>query len=251
MSGSTQENTEQNPFTRPGFIISAALILAILAAGVIIFLLPKETPQAQPAAASSAAPSPISSATASSTPSSSSEESICGLPGSDNTALGAAPKSTWTLLGTMAVPSDPATVGPGTVGANGLKSCFAHSPEGALYATANIWAASFNGYANQVYTDLAADSPSRDKALQAIKEGKELGGSNAPKVQIAGFILHSYTPEAAVVELALKSEDGGLGALATSLVWEKGDWKLDIPAAGGGTVRQISDLSSYIPWSGV
>lgn len=246
MSDPTQENTEQNSFTRPGFIISAALVLAIIAAALIIFLMPKGSPQAEPAGTTTS-PVPTSSSTATS----GAEESICGLPSSDSTALGAAPKSTWMLLGTMAVPSDPATVGPGTTGASGLKSCFARSPSGALYAAANIWAASFNGYANEVYTELAADSPSRDKALQAIKEGKDLGGGNAPKVQIAGFILHSYTPEAAVVELALKSADGGLGAITTSLVWEKGDWKLDVPTAGGGKVRQVSDLSAYIPWSGV
>jgi hypothetical protein len=246
MSESTQENTEQNPFTRPGFVISAALVLAIVAAALIIFLLPKGNPEAEPSSTTTPT-APTNSATTTS----GAEESICGLPGSDSTALGTAPKSTWTLLGTMAVPTDPATVGPGKTSPSGLKSCFAQSPSGALYATANIWAATFNGYANQVYTELAADSPSRDKALQAIKEGKDLGGGSTPKVQIVGFILHSYTPQAAVVELAIKSADGGFGAITTSLVWERGDWKLDVPAAGSGVVRPISDLSSYIPWVGV
>jgi hypothetical protein len=151
----------------------------------------------------------------------------------------------------MAVPTDPSTAGPGTVGKDGLRSCFAQSPTGALYATANIWASSFNGYAKQLYLELSADSPSRDKAVQAIKEGKDVGGGTSPKVQIAGFMIHSYTPESAVVELAIKSNDGGYGAIATSLLWEDGDWKLDIPPAGGGAVRQISDLSSFIPWAGV
>jgi hypothetical protein len=151
----------------------------------------------------------------------------------------------------MAVPTDPSTAGPGTVGKDGLRSCFAQSPTGALYATVNIWASSFNGYAKQVYLELSADSPSRDKAVQAIKEGKDVSGGTSPKVQIAGFIIHSYTPETAVVELAIKSNDGGYGAFSTSVLWEDGDWKLDIPPAGGGAVRQISDLSSFIPWAGV
>jgi hypothetical protein len=134
---------------------------------------------------------------------------------------------------------------------DGLRSCFAQSPTGALYATANIWASSFNGYAKEVYLDLSADSPSRDKAVQAIQEGKDVSGGTSLKVQIAGFIIHSYTPDAAVVELAFKTEDGGYGALSTSLLWEDGDWKMDIPAAGGGAVRELSDLSSFIPWAGV
>ncbi|WGM22897.1 hypothetical protein QEH68_22505 (plasmid) [Paenarthrobacter sp. OM7] len=246
MSQSTESTTESNPFTKPGFIIAAALVVALIAAAVVIFLIPKGQGNAQPAPAdssSAAAPSPSASAA--------SGKSVCGLPAGKETALGNAPKSKWELVGTMAVPTDPSTAGPGTVSKEGLRSCFAQSPTGALYATANIWAALFNGSAKQVYLDLAADSPTRDKAVQAIKDGKDVGGGRSPKVQIAGFIIHSYTPTAAVVELALKSTDGGYGALSTSLLWEDGDWKLDMPAAGGGTVRPISDLSSFIPWTGV
>lgn len=248
MSQSTESTTESNPFTKPGFIIAAALVVALIAATIVIFLLPKGQGNAQPAPApaetnSSAAVSPSASAGA--------DKSVCGLPGSKETALGTAPQSKWELLGTMAVPADPSTAGPGTVGTDGLRSCFAQSPTGALFATANMWASSFNGYAKQLYLELSADSPSRDKAVQAIKEGKDVGGGTSPKVQIAGFMIHSYTPEAAIVELAFKTADGGYGAISTSLLWEDGDWKLDIPPAGGGAVRQISDLSSFIPWAGV
>lgn len=248
MSQSAESTTESNPFTKPGFIIAAALVVALIAATFVIFLLPKGQGNAQPATSAS---EPGNSATASPSASTGAGKSVCGLPSSKETALGTAPKSKWDLLGTMAVPSDPSTVGPGKVDTDGLRSCFAQSPTGALYATANIWASSFNGYAKQVYLELAADSPSRDKAVQAINAGKDVGGGTSPKVQIAGFIIHSYAPEAAVVELALKSADGGYGALSTSLLWEDGDWKLDIPPAGGGAVRQISDLSSFIPWAGI
>ncbi|WP_144663311.1 hypothetical protein [Paenarthrobacter nicotinovorans] len=244
MSQSPESTTESNPFTKPGFIIAAALVVALIAATIVIFLLPKEQGNAQPA------PTQTSSAPAIPSTSTASDESVCGLAASNDTALGTAPKSKWELVGTMAVPTDPSNVGPGAVGKDGLRSCFAQSPTGALYATANIWAASFNGYAKQVYLELSADSPTRDKAVQAIREGKDVGGGTTPKVQIAGFIIHSYTPKAAVVELAIKSSDGGYGAFSTSLLWEDGDWKMDIPAAGGNAVRQISDLSSFIPWAG-
>ncbi|GLU60910.1 hypothetical protein [Paenarthrobacter ureafaciens] len=246
MNQTPENTTETNPFTKPGFIIAAALVAALIAATVLIFLLPKEqgNTQATPTQqASSATPGPTVSGT--------SDESVCGLPAGKDTALGTAPKSTWELVGTMAVPTDPSKAGPGAVSDDGLRSCFAQSPTGALYATANIWAASFNGHAEQVYLELAAESPTRDKAVKAIEEGKDVGGGASPKVQIAGFVIHSYTPNAAVVELAIKSNDGGYGAFSTSLLWEDGDWKLDMPAAGGGTVRQISDLSSFIPWAGV
>ncbi|GAA5202166.1 hypothetical protein GCM10023346_48430 [Arthrobacter gyeryongensis] len=247
MSQSTESTTESNPFTKPGFILAAALVVALIAAALVIFLLPKGQDNTHAASTPAESGSP---ATSSPSASAMAGKSVCGLPGSKETALGAAPKSKWELLGSMAVPTDPSTAGPGTVGTDGLRSCFAQSPTGALYATANIWAASFNGYARQVYLKLAADSPTRDKAVQAIQEGKDVGGTS-PKVQFAGFIIHSYTPTAAVVEVAFKSADGGYGAISTSLLWEGGDWKLDMPAAGGGAVRQIRDLSSFIPWAGV
>jgi hypothetical protein len=248
MSQSTESTTASNPFTKPGFIIAAALVVALIAATVIIFLLPKGQGNAQPAPA---AEETSGSATVSPSASAAADKSVCGLPGSSESALGTAPQSKWELLGTMAVPADPSTAGPGTVAPDGLRSCFAQSPTGALYATANIWASSFNGYAKEVYLDLSADSPSRDKAVQAVQEGRDVSGGTSLKVQIAGFIIHSYTPDAAVVELAFKTEDGGYGALSTSLLWEDGDWKMDIPAAGGGAVRELSDLSSFIPWAGV
>ncbi|MGO4230993.1 hypothetical protein AB4Y72_19290 [Arthrobacter sp. YAF34] len=248
MSQSTESTTDSNPFTKPGFIIAAALVVALIAAAVVIFLLPKGQDTTQPAPGTAASANPATTSPSATTVAG---KSVCGLPSSTETALGAAPKSKWDLLGTMAVPNDPSTAGPGTVGKDGLRSCFAQSPTGALYATVNIWAASFNGYAKQVYLELSADSPSRDKAVQAIKEGKDVGSGTSPKVQVAGFIIHSYTPGTAVVELAIKSADGGYGAFSTSLLWEDGDWKLDIPAAGGGPVRQISDLGSFIPWAGV
>ena len=199
MSQSTESTTESNPFTKPGFIIAAALVVALIAAAVVIFLLPKGQGNAQPAPTESS-----SSATAKPSGTAAPGKSVCGLPSSQETALGSAPKSKWELVGTMAVPTDPSTAGPGTAGKDGLRSCFAQSPTGALYATANIWAASFNGYAKQVYLELAADSPTRDKAVKAINEGKDVGGGSAPKLQIAGFIIHSYSPTAAVVELAFR-----------------------------------------------
>jgi hypothetical protein len=41
MGESTESSTECSPFTKPGFIILAALVIALLAGVVMIFLLPK------------------------------------------------------------------------------------------------------------------------------------------------------------------------------------------------------------------
>lgn len=76
MSQSTEGTPGSNPFIKPGFIIAAALVVALLAATVVIFMLPKGDNAAQPAPASS-------SGSASVTPTAATDgtgKSVCGLP---------------------------------------------------------------------------------------------------------------------------------------------------------------------------
>jgi hypothetical protein len=246
MSESTQENSEQNPFTRPGFIISAALVLAIVAAAVIIFLVPKGNPQAEPAATTTPA-APTNSSTATS----GTDESICGLPSSDNTALGTAPKSTWTLVGRIATPTDPAAFGPGITDPGGFRSCFAHSPTGALYAAANLVALGARedvAIQRKLIEDLVVPGPGRDVALKDMTTPS--GGSSS--IQIRGFVIKAYSPSQAHVDLAFETPSGALGHAVLPLRWLDGDWKVEIADSGEliNDVAQLSDLNGYISWSG-
>src|SRR5687768_14039387 len=128
MSESTPSTTGTNPFTRPGFILSATLVVALVAAVIVIFFLPKGGGAAQPAPS----PSGGNASAAPAKPADAAEKSVCGLPSTSETALGSAPKSNWELVGKMAAPTDPKTFGPGVTDEDGFRSCFAHSPSGAL-----------------------------------------------------------------------------------------------------------------------
>lgn len=246
MSESTQSTTEQNPFAKPGFIISAALVVALIAAVIVLFLLPKGNSTAQPV------PSP-SQSSASAAPSKSAGaagDSACGLPSTAETALGAAPKSTWELVGTMAAPTDP-KVGPGKVDGQGIRSCFAHSPEGALYAAVNLWALGSDPSKERAIAEqLVAKGPGRDAAMAAPQSP---GTSAAEvKIQVAGFNV-TYTSQQAVVELAFRANTGAIASVRTTLVWQDGDWKGLVSDSDGKPLeepQQISDLSRFIPWSG-
>lgn len=245
MSETTPDHNERNPFTRPGFILSAALIAALIAAVLVIAFLPSGDKESKTTPSSSAASTPSAHASSSQGP----EESVCGLPGNDETALGAAPESDWELVGTMAVPAAPEISGPGTV-EDGLRTCFAQTPTGALYAAVNILATGFYGDTAKVYQELTADGPARDAALEAIRNGEIVGGGEAPRIQIEGFIFQKYTDEAAVVDLAFRTSDGGLGSISTVLIWEDGDWKQDLPQNGGTNIDKLIDLSDFLTWSG-
>jgi hypothetical protein len=247
MSESTQSSTERSPFTKPGFIISAALVVALFAAVVVIFFLPK---------ADSTAPA-SSSAGASSAPSKSADaagKSVCGLPSSTETALGAAPKSKWELVGKIAAPTDPKTFGPGVTDGDGFRSCFANSPTGALYAAANMIALGSSGtqYELKLAEKILVPGPGRDAAIKAAKTRTSTAASSET-AQVSGFLLKSYSPAEADVDLAIKLPNGALAHSVLSLRWIAGDWKVKASDDGQvfNGVAQLSDLSGFILWSGV
>jgi hypothetical protein len=249
MSQSTESTTESNPFTKPGFIIAAALVVALIAATVIIFLLPKGQGNAQltpaPAETSgSVIASPSASALA--------ERSVCGLPASSEEALGSAPSSKWELVGRTAAPTDPDTVGPGITAENGFRSCFAQSPTGALYAAANMVALgglSDEGIQKELIEKLVVPGPGRDAALKDIRTPSRADSSS---IQIRGFVIKAYSTSAAYVDLAFSTPTGEYGHGVLPLKWVDGDWKVEISDAGEllNDVAQVSDLGGYIPWSG-
>jgi hypothetical protein len=250
MSESTESSTERSPFTKPGFIISAALVVAMLAAVVVIFFLPKGGSTAQQPPASS-------SAGASSAPAKSADaagKSVCGLPSSTETALGTAPKSKWELVGKMAAPTDPKTFGPGVTDGDGFRSCFANSPTGALYAAANMIALGSSGTQDELKLadKLLVPGPGRDAAIKAAKTRTSTAGSGET-AQVSGFLLKSYSPAEADVDLAIKLPNGALAHSVLSLRWVAGDWKVKASDDGQvfNGVAQLSDLSGFILWSGV
>lgn len=244
MSQSTETSTESNPFTKPSFIIAAALVVTLLAAGIVIFLLPKGQSDAQPAP-----PTPGTGSTPAASPSASAaESSVCGLPTAPETSLGAAPATKWELVGTMAAPTDP-QIGPGKTDAQGIRSCFAHTPKGALYAAVNLWAlGSDPSKERAIAKQLAAEGPGREAGMKAPQTQAP---ASAVKIQIAGFNV-SYTANQAVVDLAFKADNGALASVRTTLLWQDGDWK-GVVADNGAPLeepRQVRDLSGFIPWSG-
>lgn len=248
MSQSTENTTESNPFTKPGFIIAAVLVVAMVAATIIIFLIPKGNEDAQPAPTAVKSGSP-----ATATATAAADRSICGLPASSDTALGAAPTSKWELVGRMAAPTDPKTSGPGVTDDSGFRSCFAHSPTGALYAAVNAVAL---GSSTQDEAKLAerllVPGAGRDAAMKAATS-RNSSDETGQSAQIRGFVVKSYSPTEADVDLAIQLPDGALAHSVLSLRWIDGDWK--VKASDDGQIftgtAQLRDLSGFIAWSGV
>jgi hypothetical protein len=235
-------NEDQNPLTKPKFIISAVVVAIIAALGLILALVPKTGGSASPE------PSNAGTSTGSSQPIVTSAPSICGLPDGDQAKPATAPADTkWELVGKIAAPTSPKQFGPGKTETNGLRSCFAHSPTGALYAAANVTVLSGTGKARLVFEQLAVPSPERD-ALLSQPQPQQTSGTTA---QIAGYQIRSYSADQAVIVIGAKGDNGALVSIPVPLEWHGGDWKVVVPATGSTGGGQISDLSGFVPWSGV
>jgi hypothetical protein len=234
-------NEDQSPLTKPKFIISAVVVAIIVALGIILALLPK--------GGGTASPKPDSTSTSTSNqPTATSGTSVCGLPSGDQAKPATTPADTkWELVGKIAAPTSPTQFGPGKTEANGLRSCFAHSPTGALYAAANMTALSSAGKAELVYEQLAVPGPERDAVLNSTPTA----APNSVTAQLAGFTFRSYEAERAVIDLAFMGSNGTFVSIPVPLQWYEGDWKLIVPATGDTGARQLTDLSGYIEWAGV
>jgi hypothetical protein len=235
-------NEDQNPLTKPKFIISAVVVAIIVALGVILALVPRGGGTASPE------PSSNSTSTSSGQPTATSGASVCGLPSGDQAKPATTPADTkWELVGKIAAPTSHTQFGPGKTEANGLRSCFAHSPTGALYAAANMTALSAAGKADLVYQQLAVPSPERD----AVLKSSPTAAPNSVTAQLAGFTFRSYEADRAVIDLAFKGANGTFVSIPVPLQWYEGDWKFVVPATGDTGARQLSDLSGYVEWAGV
>jgi hypothetical protein len=238
---------ERNRFTRPGFIAAAGVVALIGTATFAFVVFPpghhKPTTRMAGTTGTPAA-APVARPTT---------DSVCGLLPGDQAVPTTAPANTkWELVGTTAAPTAPG-IGPGSK--SWLRSCFAHSPTGALYALVNYLALTDDPrtYAAAI-RQLVASGPARDAAI--AKSTAPIPVDPAARVQVAGFAYLNYSPTDAVVDLVSRATPA---AGSTSYVhgtvalrWEGGDWKV-VPGPDGSPLRLarvLSDLDGYVLWSG-
>lgn len=179
-------------------------------------------------------------------------DSMCGLPGNDQTRLETAPENTtWDFVGVMRAPSVPGS-GPGLIDEDGFRQCYAHSPAGALLAVANLSAlATDPEFTRRLNEELVTEGPGRDTVLAELDETGVPTQDYGIRTEILGFNLMGYGPDHARVDLALKGSNGVFLSYTTDLKWEDGDWKVELTPEGQQIIppAQLPDASGYIPWS--
>lgn len=247
----TEEETDNAWWTKPTFIISAIAVVLLIGTGIILFAFQgnnEEKEAAPPAQPETTSPSAVATEPASA-------ESVCGLEATGGTTLTSAPDDVeWEFLGGIAAPKS-AEHGPGLVDEQtGVRSCYSHTPEGALLSLAGRIAASGNPDLLLGTTrTLSLPGPGKELSIQRIKERIASGATTAPPIRIEGFRLLSYSDEQATLEVVASADSGSeLMYLTTSAVmeWHEGDWHVRFKDDGstGPVEGQVSDLSGYVLW---
>ncbi|GAB3266992.1 hypothetical protein GCM10027425_33570 [Alteromonas gracilis] len=237
----SESQRPRTPRALVGALVAVVVVLAVVVA--VLLLRPGGEPATVPP------PTPSSTPTESSAPPES--DSVCGLPAGDQTVpTTAAPETTWTLTHRMAAPSAD-DVGPG-VEENGIHSCFARNPAGALFAVANLNADSGNPKVN-LRELVTARSFQDENYRKQIGDTAERGQPNGG-IQFAAFRVLSYTPDQASVEIVYRYIEGpAAGALFSkifNLRWHEGDWQLLADVPGVDTSTEVTSLDGYVEWSG-
>lgn len=243
----SDQSEQQNPFRSRRFTLSAVVVGIIALCGVVVII-------SNLAGGTNASPTPVAPTTAPSSTKpvagSDPDPSTCGLKGYQTSGtVDSPPKTKWELVGTVAAPTDPSTVGPGVTEPDGFRSCFAHTPTGALYAAANIMAiASDRSLTEELANKLVVPGAGQQALLGQAADPS----TTADRYQIAGFKIDSYAETTATVDLAVNFSTGQILSFPFQLEWLGGDWKVKTTDDGGFTLApaQLQNLGGYFAWAG-
>ncbi|MEU8048079.1 hypothetical protein AB0B71_28530 [Micromonospora echinofusca] len=241
---SSPDFAQRPPWTRPGFIAAAVLLLAVILIGVLV-------------AVFAIANNGRSGATATSTPTpgSTPADSSTTAPGAPEAVPTAPPADVrWELVGQTAVPVS-ASSGPSRTGETAAG--YAHTPEGALIAAAQISTRAAYSAGRQSWEPTIQQqfepNADRDRLLAALREAGDTPADPGELSQIAGFSYQSYTPDTAVIGLVFRAPSAGTPryhVLSLTLLWRDGDWRMMPPPGGSWTSinRMTSDLIGVVEW---
>lgn len=252
------EETPENPLHSRTFQLSAIFVILLIAVAATVAVVnamrPSPDPSPQPTAESPATPEPTDSPTPEeSSTSEGVSPSVCGLSGEvlESARLTAAPEAVWEFQDLLAYPTSD-QYGPGDTSADGVRTCFQHSPEGAVFAAANAAIQSGDPSNTREWLDyyISAEAPRREELVNAENGGDQPEGV---RMEIAGFRLLDYSGSSARVDLALRVTGSGTEAYLSmihELVWEQGDWRLlPINPDDPFRISQLPNAAGHISWS--
>ncbi|GAA0575693.1 hypothetical protein HPO96_15890 [Kribbella sandramycini] len=160
---------------------------------------------------------------------------------------------TWQFEDDMLFPTQQ-EAGPALMSARGVRSCFAHSPTGAVFATFTLLAQIKNpALTPDVLANRIAPSKGRTVAIEQNK-ATPTPFSEVKTAQFVGFKVLDYQPNRAIVSIAVAFDERRVAALPVTMVWTSGDWKGLLQADGSfnGTTEPdlLGSMAGYVRFKG-
>lgn len=235
------------------WVLSIGVLVAAAACGVYVFVFtsppaPRAGGEAAPAAPVTAPePGPVTAAPA---------DTGCQLqPGAEvapETLILTTFQTQWQpTLGALYPTSE--TAGP--ISAAWPGSCFARTPEGALYSAASfnvaVGASVTPGDRIAVVQARASRTGVYDQLMDQLTTQPNIAGAMGTSSQwrITGYRWLAYSPDAARVELQLiHPSDGKKVGMVQDLVWESNDWLVVVPPLNDQLYRTDLSRVTYTPW---
>ncbi|RZT14647.1 hypothetical protein EV649_5422 [Kribbella sp. VKM Ac-2569] len=278
-SGDDSDGEKTSFLEERGFIASAIVVGAVLICLVAWFMLggrsdsptanPSETPSTavptgQPTEEESnqpppASPTEVPSATRTTPPPPNSHTGGCRAknPSQAIPRIAAPVAVSWQFEGKMLIPIQAAS-GPTSTSANGVRSCFAHSPTGAVLAAMVLL-----GQLQNPEVGIAAlhsrvyPGPGRDAAIAEARQTARTPSSTVPgDIQFAGFKVLDYPPNATrtIIQVVADLDGKAYGAMPVTMRWYRSDWYVELQPDGSlnGSVEPdiLTSLSGYVRFSG-
>ncbi|GAA2148884.1 hypothetical protein [Actinomadura napierensis] len=235
-----------SPFRRPGFILAAGFLTVIILLGVLVAM----TRGGSGGSPGSTNPPPTGrqSGAAGGT------NSAACQPADTNQQVPttAPPGVTWELFQAIALPVSP-NAGP-LIRKGDIRSCYAHTPTGALIAAAQIsaritYSSNWRAISEQQLTNSAGKAVFlKDRATHGANPPLQAGDV----AQYAGFKFITYGPDTAVISLANRIDSTAWIASTATVKWQGDDWKLELQSDGSPSTegQQLASLDGYIRWGG-
>ncbi|GAB2638235.1 hypothetical protein [Kribbella swartbergensis] len=178
----------------------------------------------------------------------------CKLRNPDQTIPRVAPPAvTWQFEADMLIPLQQEG-GPAVTDRTGVRSCFAHSPTGAVLAAMVTLGQIRNpDLTDEVLATRIAPGPGRNRAISEARVTRT-PRNEGDVAQFAGFKVLDYLPDRAIISIAVQIDDKSVASLPVTMVWHRGDWKAELKEDGSfnGSVEPdlLGSLDGYVGFRG-
>lgn len=165
-------------------------------------------------------------------------DSACGLPDGSQAVPAEGPEAEWETLQGHTVPVSK-KFGPGQLEGED-RSCFAHSPTGALFAALNTGRVLPKEHLLKHVTK----GPRRD----ALEDAPAATVDPDSRTVVRGFKIEVAGEDEVLVRPVYSTDGGGLYEVPVRVVWEDGDWMIDGSADARSEPADVDSLEGYVTW---